>query len=274
MTAEETKSNGQTGRIKSTPGYVDSRYLAAMTALLERQKGRGYELLHVEPGHRVLDLGCGPATDTINLAGMAGPDGRVVGVDHDPEMVAQANERAETAGVRGWTEHVRADAIALPFESETFDRVHAERIFQHLPQPDAAFSELVRVTRAGGLIYVAEPDWGTLSIDCAQIDLERRFTRFFAEGYMRNGYAGRHLYHQFVTHRLEDIAVEADSIPVTNYTLAQYTVLADRMIPAAVAAGALTQDEVDRLGEEWQRADAEGTYFATCGIIGVVGRKP
>src|SRR4051812_7447226 len=109
--------------IKATPGYVDPAYLRASAAHVEGAKRRSYALMQLAPGLRVLDLGCGPATDTIALAGIVGDTGRVVGVDHDPEMVSAANERARAAGVEGWTEHIQADALALPFDADTFDRV-------------------------------------------------------------------------------------------------------------------------------------------------------
>ena len=73
--------------IEKTAGYVDSAYLHATAAHVEGAKHRSYELLRLAPGLRVLELGCGPATDTIALAEIVGPTGRVVGVDHDPEMV-------------------------------------------------------------------------------------------------------------------------------------------------------------------------------------------
>ena len=54
--------------------------------------------MHLQPGHAVLDVGCGPGTDTIVLAGLVGPTGRVVGVDSDAAMIAGADRRAGQAG--------------------------------------------------------------------------------------------------------------------------------------------------------------------------------
>src|SRR4051812_48481350 len=95
-------------------GYVDSDYLHTLADLLRQSKQRTYLLMHIEPGHQVLDLGCGPGTDTIPLAEMVGPSGRVVGVDHDAAMIAEANQRAVQAGVADRVRHSHAAAIALP----------------------------------------------------------------------------------------------------------------------------------------------------------------
>ena len=259
--------------VQSMFGYVDPQYLQAVASLWEQQKRRSYELLRLQPGNRVLDLGCGPATDTIDLADLVGPTGAVIGVDDDPALIAEANRSAVGACVDGWTTHIQADALSLPFDAAAFDRVRAERIFQHLPRPEAAFAELVRVSRSGGWIGVLEPDWGTLSFDCMQVELERRYVRFFIEGFLRNGYAGRRLYRLFASHELNDIVIEVYPVYFTSYAFTQYALLADRVEAAAVAAGALTQEEVGLLRQEWQEADAEGHFFASMHGIGAFGRK-
>jgi ubiquinone/menaquinone biosynthesis C-methylase UbiE len=72
-----------------------------------------------------------------------GPTGLVIGADHDPEMVGEADRRAATAGVADRVEHRVGDALALP-----------------LPDPGRALAEMVRVTRAGGRIVGFDTDWG------------------------------------------------------------------------------------------------------------------
>ena len=49
-------------------GYVDPQYLAAVAERLKEAKERSYSLMHVQTGQRVLDVGCGPGTDTLPLA--------------------------------------------------------------------------------------------------------------------------------------------------------------------------------------------------------------
>ena len=137
-------------------GYVDPDYLDAAARLLLPSKLRTYELMELQEGHRVLDLGCGPASDTIALAGIVGETGRVVGVDADAEMVAEANERASAAELAGRVTHDHADAAFLPFDDDSFDACRSERVFQHLPDPTAALAELIRVTRPGGKVIVVD----------------------------------------------------------------------------------------------------------------------
>jgi SAM-dependent methyltransferase len=69
-------------------------------------KQRTYALMRIELGHRVLDVGCGPGTDTIPLARLVGERGQVVGIDHDEAMIAEADQRAEIAGMGAWVEQM------------------------------------------------------------------------------------------------------------------------------------------------------------------------
>ena len=92
--------------------------------------------MDIHKGHTVLDVGCGPGFDTVSLAKIVGSSGKVVGVDYDIEMIAQADKNAETTGVIEWCEHKLANATQLPFESDTFDSCRSESLFQHLLQPE------------------------------------------------------------------------------------------------------------------------------------------
>ncbi len=69
-------------------GYVDIQALERLAERLRPLKRRTYDLMRVSPGDRVLDVGCGPGLDTVELAALVGPEGGVVGVDLDEEMIA------------------------------------------------------------------------------------------------------------------------------------------------------------------------------------------
>lgn len=155
-------------------GYVDPDYLDAAARLLLPAKLRTYDLMELEKGHRVLDLGCGPASDTIALAELVGESGRVVGVDADEDMVAEANERAGAAGLAGRVTHEHADAASLPVDDDSFDSCRSERVFQHLPDPSAGLEELIRVTRPGGRIVILDTDYASGSIATEFSEIERR----------------------------------------------------------------------------------------------------
>jgi 2-polyprenyl-3-methyl-5-hydroxy-6-metoxy-1,4-benzoquinol methylase len=117
----------------------------------------------LEPGMRVLDMGCGGGRHAFALY-RRGLD--VTALDMDAAelkdvaamftAMAEAGEVPEGAAARA----VRGTAYDLPFEDGTFDRVIAAEVLEHLPQDERAMRELFRVLKPGGLIAVTVPRWG------------------------------------------------------------------------------------------------------------------
>jgi ubiquinone/menaquinone biosynthesis C-methylase UbiE len=255
-------------------GYVDTTYLDTVQHLLADLKRLTYEQMRVQPGQKVLDVGCGPGTDTIPLAPLVGTSGQVIGVDHDADMIAEAEKRAQEAEVSARVIHKVGDATALPFESDHFDACRCERLIQHLQDPVKALSELARVTRPGGWIVVLDADWGSLSIDTSEIEAERRYVRFFAGHMAHNGYSGRQLYRLFKQRGLVDVSIRLCGVPFTDYALARQVLIMDRAEREAVASGVITAQDLDRLHAWWKQANADGVFFASMSMMLVSGRKP
>ena len=106
-------------------------------------------------GERVLDLGSGAGTDSLIAAQMVGPQGRVVGIDMTPEMLAKARVAAaamEAANV----EFVEGEAEQLPFADHSFDVVISNGVIDLIPDKDLVFAELYRVLVPGGRMQIAD----------------------------------------------------------------------------------------------------------------------
>ncbi|CAA9890342.1 conserved hypothetical protein [Candidatus Methylobacter favarea] len=254
-------------------GYVDPEVLRVMANQLHPIKQRSYGLMHIQPGHKVLDLGCGPGTDTIPLAPLVGVNGQVIGADHDEAMIAEAEHHAEQAGVNTWVRHQRVDAMSLPFETDYFDACRSERLFEHLSNPAQALSEMTRVTKSGGWLVVMDTDWGSLSIDSDETDIERRLARYVAEGYLQNGYSGRKLYRLFKQQNLADISFEVFPAATPNYILARLGMQAERVEQEALRSGVINKEELYRWQMALKQADSEGVYFGSVNLLMVAGRK-
>jgi SAM-dependent methyltransferase len=115
-----------------------------------------FEAAELQPGERVLDVGCGNGSTTIEAAARVRPGGVAVGVDVSPPMLGLARRRATASGVTG-TEFVQADAQVHAFDGASFDAVISRNGLMFFEDPDAAFANLARSLRPGGRIAFVAP---------------------------------------------------------------------------------------------------------------------
>ena len=108
-------------------------------------------------GQRAIDLGCGPRGILELLAERVAPDGKVTGVDADPEHVAMATAFVEERGLSR-VEVIEADARRTGLPSGSFDLVHARTLLVNVPDPDAVVAEMLRLAVPGGWVASMEPD--------------------------------------------------------------------------------------------------------------------
>ena len=111
------------------------------------------------PGTRLLEVGCGGGA-VLAVLGQEFPGVRLSGVDREPKQLAFARRHLERSGVDATL--VEADALALPFEDDTFDHVWMMWFLEHVLEPVAALREARRVLVPGGAITAIEVDYSTM----------------------------------------------------------------------------------------------------------------
>ncbi|WP_042385145.1 methyltransferase domain-containing protein [Streptacidiphilus melanogenes] len=208
------------------------------------------------PGQTVLDVGCGPGGDVPLLAGAVTASGRVLGLDREPRMVADARARH---GQRSGVAFLGADAHALPLASACVDRVWMHRVLQHAADPALVLTETARVLRPGGRVVLAEPDWETLVFDHPDLEASRAYTRHVVDRIIRNAVVGRQL-----ARRATEAGLAVDAVvPVTSAL--RDAAEADRVLgfqrnaERAVTAGYLTAEAA----QGWLDALAAGPFLAS-----------
>jgi arsenite methyltransferase len=134
---------------------------AAFSWVLERPRRINQEVpqvldrIGVYHGERVLEVGCGPGIYTVQAAPRLKPDGQLIAVDLQREMVERASERVRGAGIDN-VEFYVADAHQLPLEDASVDRAFLVGVLPEIPDPQGALGELHRVLRPQGILSISE----------------------------------------------------------------------------------------------------------------------
>jgi SAM-dependent methyltransferase len=128
----------------------------------------------IEPGDRVLDIGCGTG-QTTRAAAQSARDGSAFGVDVSIPMIDCARKRTAEAGIPN-VEFEAGDAQIYPFESAGFDAVIGRTGAMFFADAPAAFANLARATRPGGRLALLV--WQSL----AENEWMREFRRIAAAG--------------------------------------------------------------------------------------------
>jgi ubiquinone/menaquinone biosynthesis C-methylase UbiE len=117
--------------------------------------GRLIEHLELAPGMRVLDAGCGPGRLTIPLARAVGPDGEVVALDGQHEMLEKLERRLEAEGITN-VRALRAGLGEGALREGGFDRILLAMVLGEVRDRLAAVRELYAALRPGGVLSVTE----------------------------------------------------------------------------------------------------------------------
>ena len=113
------------------------------------------EFAQIKPGDTVLDLGSGAGNDCFVARAATGPDGRVIGVDFTPEMIAKARENARKLDHQN-VEFRQGDIEALPLSACMVDVVVSNCVLNLVPNKRQALNEVLRVLKPGGHFSISD----------------------------------------------------------------------------------------------------------------------
>jgi ubiquinone/menaquinone biosynthesis C-methylase UbiE len=116
----------------------------------------GLDLLRIQAGEEVLEIGCGTGHSLVRLADEVGPRGRVLGLDLSDKMLAVARSTLARAGIGDRVRLRRGDAAHLPYADMSVDAVFMSFTLELFDTPEIpeVLRECRRVLRLGGRIVV------------------------------------------------------------------------------------------------------------------------
>ena len=121
-----------------------------------------FHRLPIQPGTRLLDLGCGAGRHAFEAA-RRGAEVVALDADHGElqRVCAVAAAMADAGEIQAPASVIAAagDATQMPFPDDSFDLVIAAEVLEHIPADQRAINEISRVLRPGGIAAVTVPSW-------------------------------------------------------------------------------------------------------------------
>ncbi|MGN6129733.1 MAG: methyltransferase domain-containing protein [Nocardioidaceae bacterium] len=259
-------------RVDATAPLEAARPADYLSRLAASELGRSYKALvidemAIEPGSTVVDLGCGPGADLTALAAAVGPSGRVLGIDNDERATVEA---ARVSSACAQVEVRVADIHRLDLADRSADRIHTDRVLQHVRDPDAVVAETARVLRPGGVAAFAEPDWDTLVIDFVDPETPAAYRRFITDRVVRNSRVGRQIPRLCERNGLRAVRVLPVTAVYRDVSEADKVLGLQRVTDRAVAAGYLST----RAASAWLTHLRSEELFASVSLFVTLAEAP
>lgn len=142
-------------RIAPTMGYQGADWLIREQRAREEGTEQLIEVLDIQPGQTICDMGCGNGYYSLELARRVGPEGRVLAVDIQPEMLSLLDARAKAAGV----ENVRPilGTVADPnLPAGTVDLLLLVDVYHEFSHPERMLRAMRESLKPDGLVVLVE----------------------------------------------------------------------------------------------------------------------
>jgi ubiquinone/menaquinone biosynthesis C-methylase UbiE len=177
-------------------------YLQSLT--FENETTHTLRLAGIGAGMKCLDMGCGFGDTTFLMSKLVGHDGKVLGMDVNPECIEMAKRKLKASGINN-IEFAVGNAYDTGLKESSFDLIFSRFLFQHLKDCNAVIEEMSRIVLESGTICTEELDhglWISYPEEPAIDSLRKCYIRLL-EIYGSDPYIARKLYKIFLETNLK-----------------------------------------------------------------------
>ncbi|MNO47340.1 Demethylmenaquinone methyltransferase [compost metagenome] len=139
----QLQNSAEQRAVLTNSGIIDARSL-------EQSHKRLAEI--IQPGMTVLDVGCGTGAITHGIVDRVGPEGMVIGIDNNPDLIEKARQNYNR--IPNLRFEVQ-DIYSLPYENQ-FDIVTSARVLQWLSSPLTALEQMTQSAKIGGTVLILD----------------------------------------------------------------------------------------------------------------------
>jgi SAM-dependent methyltransferase len=164
-------------------GQAGKQRLDVLAAVMQPHTAWLLDTVGVAPGSRCIDVGCGGGHVSRELARRVGPDGRVVGIDLDPDVVSLARADAQREGFTNLCFEV-GDAAGL--DAADYDVAYCRFLLSHVQSPAEVLESIVATVRPGGAVILEDTDFAA-SFCYPESAAYQRFVQLYREAVSRFG---------------------------------------------------------------------------------------
>jgi ubiquinone/menaquinone biosynthesis C-methylase UbiE len=224
--------------------------------------------LDLPQGAKALEIGCG--TGAVSRALVELLNLEVTGVDPSSVFLARARELGKHLPHLTF---MKGDGRSLELDDASFDLAVFHTTLCHIPDPEAALFETLRVLRPDGWLAVFDGDYMTTTVAISDFDPLQPLVNAMVANFVHNPWLTRRLWKT-----LGSIGFEVQSLRSYGYTqTAEPTymlTLIDRGAQLLSEAGCLTADTADALRKEARRRAEAEEFFGHISFVSVIARKP
>jgi len=286
--SHDIPATGDPGYALSSAAEHEHKRLSRQSDMHEPFTRRLLVRAGIEPGMRVLDVGCGPGDVSFLLSELVGTGGSVVGVERDEQALERARRQAAESELHN-IQFVAGDFRDVEPNGRPFDALVGRLVLMYQADPAEAVRSAARHLRAGGVVVFAEmclpigsavPERSLVS--WPPTPASEQVSRWIHEAFGRLGTQpdmGLRLPATFAQAGLEpspDLDTEV-AIAIGEDAIEHTVDLVRSLLPGILAAGVATKEEVDidTLAERL-RADSGPVGRIGCWpmVVGAFARQP